>query len=133
MPTLDGYEICVGDEIYHLMYGVGTVSQWTDKLSIKFQTTTVSYHMSDDGEIIQLTRALYWSEPEIKAPPKTTNVIKYKWVYATPCKSATATEHYYATAQEVVHCMERDFGEDVVRCEPIKMTRVVADSVDDFD
>jgi len=62
MARLDGYEVNIGDAVYVLGQGSGTVRIVSPDGSIKVQTGRGIMHFADGG-FVGTQRRLYWSSP----------------------------------------------------------------------
>ena len=125
MPTMDGYEMMVGDEVYHLINGKGMITEIKDaEIYIDFEGEEDCYSTEKSSTEISLgrDRQLYWSKPEFAPPAKTKNVAKYRWVVRTEEYGIMLAHQYlFATAKEVAAV----YGVDESDCERIEMTKEI--------
>ena len=118
---LDGHEVKVGDRLYCLHYGWGTVSDifvgGSYPLFLMFGENTVTYTV-DGKQFLRQKRALYWDEVKIIPPPKPgKKVKKYQWLMRQKDGSHWVTTNLHT--EEDARVM---WGDKVVR--PIEETLV---------
>lgn len=70
---IDGYNVNVGDTVYIIGVGRGTVSSIADDGSFSVKVGRGVQHFSDGG-MVGNTRRVYWHDPVIMNPPKDINL-----------------------------------------------------------
>jgi hypothetical protein len=70
---IDGYNVNVGDTVFILGVGRGTVSSIADDGSFSVKIGRGVQHFSDGG-MVGNTRRVYWHDPVLFNPPKDVNV-----------------------------------------------------------
>lgn len=86
---MDGEPLEVGNEVYCMLHGVGTVESINNEsifpIEIAFQHGCCTYTKNFRGLNNHKNRTLYWQRPEIIPPPKPRKKIKvWEWVSYCP-------------------------------------------------
>jgi hypothetical protein len=80
---MDGDTVNVGDKVYDVFYGDGTVSELLvdNRARVIFRTKPYGLVFGDNGVGVRYTqRTLYWHDPILMAPPKNVRL----WLFLRP-------------------------------------------------
>lgn len=72
MATLDGYNVNVGDSVFDMVWGAGTVEQImvSDRFTVRFGPARVGVFSSSGVNARYSGRTLFWKNPVLVPPTK---------------------------------------------------------------